>query len=486
MEALYPWPGQAALSLFVLWLVSIVFLWAARRPMLDLLKGLGRFMDDGCQAMARWCHASAQELRKRSRATLLAAGKVEAQGKLEREFQRIDSSFSETLGPYSRLHRRLDDVLVKLEADYQRCGEAPPEIPGWTAAVEAIAQIPSPGDPNVQKVLESIRKSSRDAEKKALQAYRHDTARRHKTLSAMAPGWKDVRGLMARMRDSVAKALESTQRIHGYAEEYEKVRRDQEVAARALAYSAMKFFVVSLIVLGVALGAAFINFQLIALPMSELVPAGARVGGVPVSTVSALVIVLMEIALGIFILDTLGITDLFPKLQGVPASRRKLILGLALGGLFFLASVESSLAVLRERIVEAEAVLKLSLAAEESRLVTRASSSAIPVVGQAVLGFVLPWVLAMLAIPLEMLLDSARHVLAAFAVLVLQWLGHLSRVVAHSASALTTMLVNVYDVYIGIPLRIEQAMRNQAARAGRGTGVAPEPVSERRGEVTAS
>jgi hypothetical protein len=482
MENLYLWSDQPALSLFVLWLASVVFLWAAREPMLNLFRSLGGFVDDGFQGLARWCQGTAQELRKRSRATLLAAGKLDAQGKLEREFHRVDSTFSDKLGQYANLHRRLDDLLLELEGDYRKCGEAPPEVPGWSAAVNAIAQIPTPGDANVQKVLESIRKSSRDAEKKALQAHREDTARRHKMLGAMAPCWKDVRGFMGRMRDSVAKALESTQRIHGYVEDYEKVHKDQEVAARALTFSATKLFFISLIVLGVALGGAFINFQLIALPMSELVPAGARVGGVPVSTVSALVIVLMEIALGIFIMDMLGITDLFPKLQGVPASRRKLILGLALGGLFFLASVESSLAVLRERIVEAEAALKLSLASEEARLLTRASASMIPVVGQAVLGFVLPWVLAMVAIPLEMLLDSARHVLASLLVLLLHGLGQLSRIAAHSASAFTKMLVHLYDVYVSIPLRIEHSMRKHASRRESDAV----PASERGSEVTAS
>jgi hypothetical protein len=178
--------------------------------------------------------------------------------------------------------------------------------------------------------------------------------------------------------------------------------------------------------------------------------------------VSALVIVLMETALGIFIMEMLGITDLFPKLQGAPSSRRKLILGLALFGLFFLASVESSLAVLRERIVEAEAALKLSLAGEESRLVSQASSSLIPVIGQAVLGFVLPWVLAMVAIPLEMLLDSGRHVVASLAGWLLQGFGQLANVFGHVARALTSMLQSLYEVYIGIPLRIERAVRGRS------------------------
>jgi hypothetical protein len=485
MHVILPWPGQPVLSIFVLWLASVVFLWAAREPMRALLTNLGGSLRDGLDALARACSGAAAELRKRSRAVLLAAGKLEAQGVLEREFQRIDASFSDQLGQYSKIHRRLDDLLHEIEADYQRCGEAPPELPGWTAAVEALSRIPTPGDPNVQKVLESIRKSSRDAERKALQDWRGDTARRHKVLSAMAPAWKDVRALMTRMRDGVTKVLESTRRIHGYAEEYEKVRRDQEVAARTLTYSAVKLFVVALTVLAIALGGAFVNFQLIALPMSELVPAGSRVGGVPVAKVAALVIVLMETALGIFAIDMLGITDLFPKLRGMNAERRRLILGIALAGLFFLASVESSLAVLRERIVEADSALKLSLAGEEGRLLARASSSAIPVVGQAVLGFVLPWVLAMVAVPLEMLLDSARHVLASLLVVALQVVGGLARAAARVADALTRMLTQLYDVYVGIPLRIERALHERDFGPEVAVGTAP-PAAERRREVTAS
>ena len=320
--------------------------------------------------------------------------------------------------------------------------------------------------------------SRSDAEKKTLQAFREDTAKRHRALGGMAPAWKEVRGLMTRIRESVGKALESTRRIHGYMDDYEKVREDQATAARAFAFSATKLFVVSLIVLAIALGGAFVNFQLIALPLSELVPAGARGGGIPVSTVSALVIVLKETVLGIVMMEMLGITDLFPKLQGVPASRRKMVLFIAFFGLLFLASVESSLAVLRERIVEADAALKLALAGEESRVVTRASTSSIPVIGQAVLGFVLPWVLALVAIPLEMLLDSARHVLASLIVLFLQGVSQLSAVLASAARSISKIAAQLYDVYVSIPLRIERAMRGGDPRGGTGSRAAERGTEE--------
>jgi len=458
MKALYLWPDHVALSLLVLWLGSVVFLWAAREPMLSLLRSVAEFIGEACAGLARGCDSAASELRERGRAALLAAGKLEAQGRLGREIRRIDASFTERLGQYSGLQRRLADLLVKLEGDYEACAITPPDVPGWSNAVQAIAQIPTPGDANVQKVLESIRESSEDAEERALRQHRDDTSRRHKLLAGMASCWKDVRDLSARMGDSVAKAMETTQRIHGYVEEYEKVAKREEGAARALTYSATKLFLVSALVLGVALGGAFVNFQLIALPMSELVPAGARIGGMPVAMISALVIVLMETALGIFAMDMLGITDLFPKLQGVPVSRRRMLLALSLAGLFFLAGVESSLAVLRESIAEADSALKLSLGSGDAA-VAQASSSQIPVIGQAVLGFVLPWILAMVAIPLELLLDSGRHVVSALVVLVLQAVALLSRAGSHSAAKLSAMLVSLYEIYISIPLRIERAVR---------------------------
>ncbi|MFI5317549.1 MAG: hypothetical protein ACHQ6T_17745, partial [Myxococcota bacterium] len=451
--------------------------WAAREPMLGLLRSLGEFVAEGCAGLARGCDSAAGELRKRARAALVAAGRLDAQGKLSREINRIDKTFSERLGQYSGLSRRLDDLLVKLEADYEDCAITPPEVPGWSAAVGAIAQIPTPGDANVQKVLASIRESSEDAEDRALKQHRDDTSRRHKLLAGMASCWKDVRDLMARMRESVAAALETTQRVDGYVEEYEKVSKDHDLAARALTYSATKLFVVSTLVLGVALGGAFVNFQLIALPMSELVPAGARIGGLPVAMISALVIVLMETALGIFAMDMLGVTDLFPKLQGIPVSRRRMLLGLSLAGLFFLAGVESSLAVLRESIAEADSALKLSLSGEDARAVTEASTSSIPVVGQAVLGFVLPWVLAMVAIPLEMLLDSGRHVAATLLVLTLQGVALIGRAGAHAATKLAAMLVAVYEIYVSIPTKIERALREHGD-AGR-SEAAPAPKEPR-------
>jgi len=62
MQSLYFWPDQPLLSLFVLWLASVVFLWAARQPMMRLLEHLGRFVGEGCQSLAQGCREAADAL----------------------------------------------------------------------------------------------------------------------------------------------------------------------------------------------------------------------------------------------------------------------------------------------------------------------------------------------------------------------------------------------------------------------------------------
>lgn len=460
MDVLYFWPDKPALSLLVLWLLSVVFLWAARESMLQVLRSLGKSCEGGLRAAAAWCAKTANAMNEGNREVLLAANELELGARMSRELLRIDTSFSEKLGDYANLHRKLDDVMHRLDADYSNCGISPPEVPGWSGAVETVAAIPVSDDPNIKKVLDGIRTSMQESEKKALHMYRNDTAKRHKILGKMRPIWRDVQNLATKMKTSVEKAMQTTGKIERYVDDYQQILKDRESAARSLSFSAMKPFLISLIVMAVALGGAFINFQLIALPMSELVPAGERIGGIPVSTVSALVIVLMEVAVGIFAMDMLGITELFPKLATLAPSRRRMILGISLTGLFFLASVESSLAILREQIVAADASLKLVLAGNQGGVVAAANTSKIPVIGQAVLGFILPWILAMVAIPLEMLLESSRHVFTSSLALLVQGFGNIAQVFAHGVRTVTKALPSVYEVYIAIPMRLERLLRS--------------------------
>lgn len=441
------------------WVISQVILYAARVPVHRALRALGTGLGGAFRLIARLCRGSAEKMRKRNEELLLESGQANTERKIERELVRVSDSFVRELKVYPEIHQKLDQAATQMTSDLEASASTPPKPPGWPNAVQAVTNIPDVGDPQSRKVLSEIKNMAVNAEKKAMKEYRDATAKRHRILSSMAQPLKTVKAGLTTTHKAVTEAVSSASRIDGYMDTYEKIRCGDPATARSLASDHLSSFVISLVVTMVAAGGAFVNFHLIALPMSELVPAGARVAGTPIATIAALVIVLMEAAAGIFVMEALGITELMPRIARLSTSRRRLILGVALTGLFLLAAIESSLAILREHIVEAELTLKASLAGDAA--MAKPVMSSIPVIGQAVLGFILPWILAMVALPLEMFIHSGRHVAARATASVTDGLGSAARLISWGFRQSSTLMIALFDVFIILPLQAERLIRRR-------------------------
>jgi hypothetical protein len=439
MDAVYFWPDRPGLSLLALWGVSVVVLWTARDAMFELIERLGKNLEELLVAGGRWCQSAAEALRHGARRLLLAAGGLDLQEKLEAEFGRIEGGFSERLGQYSSLQRRIDDLLQALEDDYQKSGDSPPEVPGWTAAVESIARIPDAEDTNVNMILDGVKKSLDEAQKKALHLYRADTAERHSILDRMRSLWKEVAVLQERLTETLGRALETASRVNGYVDEYARIRNDDHTAARALAYSAGKTFATALGVVAVAFGCGVVSFQLIVVPCAELLPDAALLG-VPLAQLAAGMIVFVHVALGVYVMDGAGVTELLPRLAALPGPRRRRLLQAAFAGLFGLAVIEGSLA-----------------GAQPGRGF-----------GEQMLGFALPFLVALAAVPLEHLFESGRPVAMSAGAFVASGLGSCAFVTARMVRATANVLPSVYDVYVSVPLRLERwiarSLRSTPAR----------------------
>ncbi|MFL5422389.1 MAG: hypothetical protein ACJ79Y_16625, partial [Myxococcales bacterium] len=269
MDSLYLWPANPAASLLALAIVAQVFLYAARHPMHRAFAALGRLLSGGFRVGARFCRSVSTAIAQRDREMLTDAGKGDAEARIAREFRRIEGTYSKELARYPDLHRRMDEVIDRIDADYKECGAAAPNPPGWAEATGAVAKMDGGGDRVVQKLLEEIHRTAKDQEKKALNEVRETNSKRHKILSSMAPMWKELKNLTVESGRSVSRALESTKRIDGYMDGYEKIRKSEPKAIRAVGWASTQLFVVSLLVLAIAIGGAFVNFNLLALPMSE-------------------------------------------------------------------------------------------------------------------------------------------------------------------------------------------------------------------------
>ena len=139
------WPDNPALSLLVVALLAMAFLYAARLPMHQLIRATGHAVGGPLRIASRWLLAAAAEINDRNKAVLLAHGRRELENRVEREFERIATLVNRDLQGYPVLQRKLSDEVTRVEEDYKKCGEVPPPPPDWVEAVAAIGKIKSGG-----------------------------------------------------------------------------------------------------------------------------------------------------------------------------------------------------------------------------------------------------------------------------------------------------------------------------------------------------
>ena len=133
----------------------------------------------------------------------------------------------------------------------------------------------------------------------------------------------------------------------------------------------MTQFAIAALVLLIAIGGAIINFNLIALPMSEMVGGASYIGPFKTSDVAGLVIILVELTMGLFLMESLRITRLFPIIGAMDDKMRHRMIIITFTLLAILAGVESALAFMRDRIAHDMEALRQTLAgAEQAGLTT--------------------------------------------------------------------------------------------------------------------
>ncbi len=465
MERLYLLPDMPGVSIAIWVAGSMIFLFFAREPMHKLIQAMSDATAGGLRKMAAWIKLLVERMREKDRKVLLESGLAKIQGEILQEFHKIDTANTKSIAGYPELQLKLDESIAKIDADFKDCGQVTPEAPGWSEAVETIARAQgSSGDRIIEKMLTEIHKSAVSGEKRALAELRDVAGKRHKILGSMAPVWKRIEKLGKEINHKADKVLENSRNIDKYMDQYEKITTGGSESIDMLSSKVTKLFIISLIVIFVGLVGAFINFNLIALPMSELVPAGVRVAGLAVSEISALVIVALELVLGIFLFEALGVTHTFPQIANMTRGKRKIILYGAFFGLLFLSTVEASLAILREHLAEAKSALDRSLAGDSSTIAESIDSN-ITVIGQALLGFVLPWILAVIAIPLEMFIEASQHAFAKIYTIIVSVICHLANAVAFLIEGFFKILIHVFDIYIIVPLQIYNMFKGKSVSA---------------------
>jgi hypothetical protein len=468
--------GSPTLSLLILASVCIVFLYAARNPLQGLVQAVTRGLSRPLRLASRWLAAGAVELRQRNRLVLLSHGREEVMKSIEREFERVSTVVQRDLQGYPALQRKVMDEITRIEEDFQKCGEVPPPPPEWTKAVAAIAKIKPSGDGLVERILGDISQSIDDIYDKVVAEYRRAYAARHKILKSFQPFWRSLGQTLGKVDKNITGLQDSAAKIDAQMEKYQQINANLDKAEHSLAASASIQLAISGLVMLIAIGGAFVNFKLISLPMSAMVGAGDYItSNLQASEVAALVIILFETLMGLFLMESLRFTHLFP-LSNVNERMRRRLMWVSLSILLVLAGVEVALAVMRDLIVTQDLALKQALSGAAAAPIDTSWVTKIPTAGQMILGFTLPFALAFVAIPLEYFVQSSRTVFGTALVLVLRALALVLRAAGSTLKQLGNAVCLLYDALIFAPLLIERAVLAMRAGAGAGTtapGVAP-------------
>lgn len=463
-SALILWPDNPGLSLVVALVVLVLAMFGARAPAHRVIQGVAKAISQGCKLTSDAIDGVRVRLAERNREVLISSGLEETERQIDQEFQRIADSVDRDLSAYPALHRRLVDQVARIDDDYRKATDVAPEPAAWAATLNAAGELAARAgaEPAAAKAVNALRVGLEESHEEAMDEYRVRSRERHDLLRKMVPTWRSMDATLTRVEKSVNQIFERSRHLDDLMSSYRELAAKSDVAERALASSAFTQFFIAGTVLVVALLGGFINFQLIALPMSEMVGATSQLGSMQTSDVAALVIILIEITMGLFLMESLRITRLFPVIGRLDRRTRIRMAWATFSILLILAGIESSLAYMRDALSADRAALTQALA---GGIAQRPEFMWIPALGQMVMGFILPFALTFVAIPLESFVHSARAVGGHFAVGVLRVTAFSVGLVGFAAEHAGKGLKNVYDIVIFLPLKVEEAIQGRAAAA---------------------
>ena len=464
LHALIIWPDNLLLSLLVLFFIAVPILYGARQAMHSLLHAMFRAVSNPLRLMSRWLFKTAEVLRERNKQVLLSRGREEVSHSINKEFDRVTNLVERDLHGYPALQRKLVDEITRIEEEFQKCGEVPPPPPEWTKAVAAIAKIKPSSDGLVERILEDISNSIDEIYETVIKEYRESAKQRHNILKNFMPFWRSVDRTLKKVDKDLSGMQQSAAKIDEQVEKYKQIHAKSENAEHSLTSSSTILFVISLLAIMIAAGGAFVNFWLIERPMSAMVGGSEYiVGDIQASYLAAMVIILFETLMGLFLMESLGYTHLFP-LNNINNRMRRWLVWISFSILLILAGVEVALAVMRDMIISADIALKQELAGGAAVTAAMANSWAldIPKAAQMILGFTLPFALAFVAIPLEYLIHSGRTVFGALLVLGIRGLAFAMRFISSMVHQIGKGTEHLYDAIIFLPLIIERAVLNRS------------------------
>lgn len=457
-------PGQPVLSWILAIICGMLVLYFIRPSAHQLLDNLTTLIVQNFRLLSRSLGVSAKNMSQRNKEVLLEHGKQQAERELERQFIRLGSLVEKDLARYPTVQRNIEQNISAMEEKLSQTSEVPAPLPEWTEAVESITKLKdtTKNDAVVGKLLQAIYEAFHTQQNEVMSTYKKDISKRHNLLKGAMNHWRHLLEKLGNVEKHWQHLNDQAKKIDLQVERFDSMVKATDKAERLLKASNSTQFFISLVVMVIAGFGAFVNYNLIALPMSELMPATSQVAGYNVADIGAAVIIMLELTVGLFFMEAIGITRLFPVIHFMEDKKRMIWAVVCMTFLLALCCVEAGLAYMREAMVADKTLLTSFLVAgEEAAQNTPSETSNIPMIGQMTLGFVLPLILMFVAIPFESFIHTGRHVLGSVIIQIFILSSTLLRSLSLFLKHFTESLKNVYDIFCFAPLWLEHLIEHR-------------------------
>jgi hypothetical protein len=381
-----------------------------------------------------------------------------------------------------------EDLEQKLVGQERRLeGRAPQIDRRMSAIVDSLETSRAELDETVEtfrgieldeRTMDTVRESlesSRDSKTKTRytaaasevrRAVKEEIAPLRPQLNALRAELKPLGENTSRLRELSAELEQTSKKFNENLAQFEACihpdyARRREAAQR---HSILIPWVLALIVMTVALTGVFLNFFLIQRPMAEIVGDDLQVLGLPLPTAAALVVIFLEAVAGIVLMDAAGVTKL-TQIATLPRLSKRTLLYAAIAFLTAFSVFEALLAIQREALIEIDQqTTRMALGEDAGDAGTHGLS--LTMLAQMILAVLIPWLLAIAAIPLETVIQNLVFILRLVAHQLLIFASFIFALLANVMKALGLFLLRVYDLIIFLPLAIEQMVKKVTGKDG--------------------
>lgn len=279
-------------------------------------------------------------------------------------------------------------------------------------------------------------------------------------INALRSELKPMAENTARLRSISTELERSAKRINEDLVTFEACIHPDYEARRAAAQrqSILIPWLLALLVMSVALTGVFLNFFLIQRPMAEIVGDDLQVMGVDLPTAAALVVIFLEAVAGIVLMDAAGITRI-TLISTLPRLPKRILLYAAIAFLAAFSFFEAILAIQREVLIQIDQETTRMALGEGAEATQDSSGVSLTMIAQMVLAVLIPWLLAIAAIPLETVIQNFVFILRLVLHQVMIFLAFVFATLATILKALGLFVLRVYDLLIFLPLVIEGMVR---------------------------